>query len=822
MHQRRPLRRSGAALLVAAVAVTVGCAGDRLDSAETERVRPPRALVGAAGKPVRHTPTGDAVADERLVRFRAGVSPADAIALVEAAGGEIAWSSRATGLEVIRFADAAAAAAGARALAVAPEVAEVIDNRITRASAGPHGSGISTSPSPEPAALQWNLRAMGLSTAGDWGAGAGVRVAILDTGIAYEDHVDELGVYALAPSLDGVMFAPGYDFINDDEHPNDDQGHGTHLAGVIAAQDGIVSLAPGIEIMPIKVLDAENTGTELALAEGIVYAVDNGADIINMSLSFPPSYFPSRYLQQAIDHASSHGVVMIAASGNHGGEMVTYPGAFRDVIAVGASRISGGGFWSWFDDPWALASLRQKPTEYANGGWLVDLVAPGGAIDGDVNKDGFPEAILAETFQGDPTDFGFYFYAGTSQAAAEVSGIAAVMLAANPELQPFDLRAVLGESATLKGWFVDDRVGRGYLVADDAIDAASAPAATAERPRFFAALSLTLHRSGPQRRGRVVVEVLDASGVPQPHVVVYGAFTGGVYDSVVGVTGSTGQVTFWSPTLDADGSLLAFEVDAVGGLGPAGVFDRPRGTLHIDSCSLELLSAYASGEGISTSPGPVGQGISTSPGPVALRAPLHDSDQLATYTLLNFSFNLSSVPMVVAVDASWFDATFDEDDWARVGTSGTGISTSPVIIDPDTSFPQPVMLDAYPEGGPAECVALVVRTHLGGPGGEAPLLADPDAGCAGACEAWSDLLGEMWGFYAGQGISTSPSPQPGIGLSPDAFAHLQLMMQAYVGFSFVDVSSPVGSYGAVLDAAGIGLAPMPSQGGGGAGIASMP
>lgn len=833
------------ALAVLALAVA-GCAGEPANSGAAERVTPPRALVGAEGKPLRATPTGEAVADERLVRFHPGVSPAEALALVTEAGGEIAWSGRATGLEVVRFADPAAAAAGAEHLGASPLVDEVLDNRITRATGSSHGNGISTSPGPEPAALQWNLRAMGLSPDGDWPAGAGVRVAILDTGVAYEDHVDATGVYALAPSLDGVTFAAGYDFINDDDHPNDDQGHGTHIAGVIAAQRGIVSLAPAIEIMPVKVLDAENTGTELALAEGIVYAVDHGADIINMSLSFPPSYFPSRYLQHAIDYAASHGVVMVAASGNHGGDMVTYPAAFREVIAVGASKISGGGFWSWLGDPWALAELRQQPTDYGNGGWLLDVVAPGGEIDEDVNNDGFPEAILAETFQGDPTDFGYYFYAGTSQAAAEVTGVAASMLAENPALAPDQVRAVMGESASLKGWFLSEDVGRGYLVAGDAIAAAAEPA-DPDRPRYFAALSLTMHAAGGnQRRGRVVVEVLDAAGVPQPHVVVYGAFTGGVYEAVAGITDPAGQVTFQSPKLDAEVALLAFEVDAVGGIGPGTAFDRPRGTVHIDSCSLELLAAYASGEGISaspdaegqgvsTSPGPVGQGvstssgpegqgISTSPGPIALRPPLTSSDQISTYTLLNFSWGLSTVPMVVAVDADWFDATFDEDDWTRVGTGGSGISTSPVVIDPDTAFPQPVTLEAYAGGAPDECVALVVRTHLGGPDGDAPIIPDPDAECAAAasCPAWTDLFDEMWGYYAGQGISTSPSPEPDIGLTLEAFEHLALMMQVYVGFSFVDESSPIGSYGAVLDAAGVGLAPLPSQSGVGAGVTSMP
>ena len=74
----------------------------------------------------------------------------------------------------------------------------------------------------------------------------------------------------------------------------------------------IAPIAPDTDILPIKVLDADNLGTELALAEGIRYAVDNGADVINMSLSFPPTYFPSRMLQSAVDYASQNGVVLVA------------------------------------------------------------------------------------------------------------------------------------------------------------------------------------------------------------------------------------------------------------------------------------------------------------------------------------------------------------------------------------------------------------------------------------------------------------------------------------------------------------------------------
>jgi serine protease len=143
-------------------------------------------------------------------------------------------------------------------------------------------------------ALQWNLHALELMPMNRLPTAEGIVLALLDTGVAYETYSDARGDYVAAPDLAGVRFAPGYDFINDDAHPNDDQRHGSHLAGILAATRGIASLAPDATILPVKVLDADNSGTELALAEGIRFAVDEGAHVVNLSLSFSPTYFPSR------------------------------------------------------------------------------------------------------------------------------------------------------------------------------------------------------------------------------------------------------------------------------------------------------------------------------------------------------------------------------------------------------------------------------------------------------------------------------------------------------------------------------------------------
>ncbi|MEM6927529.1 MAG: S8 family serine peptidase, partial [Myxococcota bacterium] len=136
--------------------------------------------------------------------------------------------------------------------------------------------------------------------------------------------------------LAGVEFVAPADFVNGDDHANDDHGHGTHIASLVASRGELDGVASGVAVMPVKVLDENNAGTELALVKGIRHAVDNGAHVINMSLSFPLGYVPSPALVEAIEYAHLAGVVMVAASGNVGADVATWPAASRLVIGVGA------------------------------------------------------------------------------------------------------------------------------------------------------------------------------------------------------------------------------------------------------------------------------------------------------------------------------------------------------------------------------------------------------------------------------------------------------------------------------------------------------
>ncbi|MBX2796343.1 MAG: S8 family serine peptidase [Myxococcales bacterium] len=258
----------------------------------------------------------------------------------------------------------------------------------------------------------------------DPGALKGIVVAVLDTGVAYEDRAE----CVQAPGLADVDFVAPADFIELDDHPNDDHQHGTHIASVIASQGIVPGVAAGVSILPVKVLDRHKTGTEWALVEGIHHAVDHGADVINMSLSFPLGYVPSPALADALKRAHEAGIVMVAAAGNDSAKEITWPAASRFVVAVGASELAQ----SWWSDT----------ASYSNRGPSVDVLAPGGDIGDDANGDGVPDGILAETIHpGDPSRVGLWLYEGTSQAAAIVSGAAARLLHAG--VAPIDVAVTL-------------------------------------------------------------------------------------------------------------------------------------------------------------------------------------------------------------------------------------------------------------------------------------------------------------------------------------------------------------------------------------------
>lgn len=165
---------------------------------------------------------------------------------------------------------------------------------------------------------QWNMRSgsgINVEPAWDISNGSGVIVAVIDTGVAYENYAG----YLQAPDLANTCFVPGWDFAYNDAHPNDDYFHGTHVAGTIAQSTnnnvGVAGVAFGACIMPVKVLDSSGSGSYDNVANGIRYAADHGAQVISMSLGGPS---PSTTMENALAYAYGKGVTIVAAAGNDG------------------------------------------------------------------------------------------------------------------------------------------------------------------------------------------------------------------------------------------------------------------------------------------------------------------------------------------------------------------------------------------------------------------------------------------------------------------------------------------------------------------------
>jgi serine protease len=306
--------------------------------------------------------------------------------------------------------------------------------------------------------LQWNMEnatygGVHAESAWDISAGAGSTVAVLDTGVAYENY----NAFCQAPDMAGTCFVPGWDFINNDSHANDDHSHGTHVAGTVAGNTnnalGVAGLAFDSCVMPVKVLNASGSGSYAAISNGIIYATDNGAHVISMSLGGSAA---SATLANALQYAYDNGVTIVAAAGNGGSNTTSYPAAYDDwVIAVGATR---------FDE-----SL----VGYSNYGPGTDLVAPGGDCSVDQNGDGYCDGILQNTFNPNTKavcTFSYWFFQGTSMATPHVSALAAMVIANGNATTPDDVRCVLEATAEdLGAAGRDDIFGWGLIDAEQAL-----------------------------------------------------------------------------------------------------------------------------------------------------------------------------------------------------------------------------------------------------------------------------------------------------------------------------------------------------------------
>jgi len=292
---------------------------------------------------------------------------------------------------------------------------------------------------------QWHLPRLNCSYAWDLSTGTGALVGLLDSGMAYQTA----GVYAKAPDLAGTAVIPGYDFINGDPYPDDDYGHGTHMAGCIAQTTnnylGVAGVAFNATIMPIKVMDNTGNAPVSVEIEGIYYATNNGVNIISMSLG-GDTYSATE--QAAVTYAYENGVTLICSAGNSFDNIPEYPASLAECISVSAIRYD-----------------YTKPA-YSNYGQYINVCAPGGDLSVDQNADGFGDGILQQTHNdSDYTVFNYSFMEGTSPACALVAGVAALIVSKSSiPLTPAQVTGILEGSATdlgAPGW--DEYFGYGLV-----------------------------------------------------------------------------------------------------------------------------------------------------------------------------------------------------------------------------------------------------------------------------------------------------------------------------------------------------------------------
>ncbi|ELS34497.1 MULTISPECIES: S8 family peptidase [Pseudanabaena] len=292
---------------------------------------------------------------------------------------------------------------------------------------------------------QWNLKAINIEKAWQKTKGKGITIAVIDTGVSR------------VADLKNTNFVKGYDFVNDREDASDDNGHGTHVAGTIAQSTnnnfGVAGIAYEASIMPLKVLSASGAGTIADIAEAIIFAADNGANVINMSLGGGGE---SKLMQDAIDYAYKKGVTIVAAAGNSNRNAAFYPARYPKVIAVSATGITG------------------DKAPYSNYGAGIDVAAPGGSIarsktgeTGDTSG-----GILQNTIDPKTKESVFRAFQGTSMAAPHVSGVVALIEASGVK-DPQKIAQILKQSSRKVADDTLNYYGAGHLNAAAAVNLAS-------------------------------------------------------------------------------------------------------------------------------------------------------------------------------------------------------------------------------------------------------------------------------------------------------------------------------------------------------------
>jgi thermitase len=248
---------------------------------------------------------------------------------------------------------------------------------------------------------QWNLPLIGMEQSWEITRGrSDVVVAIVDTGIDLSH-----------PEFRGKL-VEGYNVIEDNNKPNDDNGHGTHVAGVIAAKtnngDGIAGMSWNSKLMPIKAIGADGSGSAFDIAQGIYWATDHGANVINLSVG---NYTSSATLQEACRYAFERNVVLVAASGNDSTDQPSYPAAYKEVMSV------------------AAVDHNRRRADFSNFGKHVDVAAPGVDI---------PSTYIYSDYAA---------LSGTSMACPHVAALASLIRSVKPNMKNTEVMQLIRRSA---------------------------------------------------------------------------------------------------------------------------------------------------------------------------------------------------------------------------------------------------------------------------------------------------------------------------------------------------------------------------------------
>ncbi|MCW5314888.1 S8 family serine peptidase [Nostoc sp. KVJ3] len=274
----------------------------------------------------------------------------------------------------------------------------------------------------------------------DWGAdlvkapevwahgytGKGVVVAVLDTGVDYnhQDLKDNIWTNPKEKASNGIdndgngyaNDIHGWNFVDNNNNVLDDNGHGTHVSGIIAGENnnyGVTGIAYNAKIMPVKVLDSSGSGDDTTISKGIHYAVDNGANVINLSLG---SVFPDDILKSAIEYASGKGVTVVMAAGNDGSSSPDYPASYASTSGIAVGAVDRNNQMADFSN-----RSGTQPISY--------VTAPG-----------------VDVYSSIPNNQ-YATYSGTSMASPYVAGVVALMLSANHNLTESQIRDIVTSTA---------------------------------------------------------------------------------------------------------------------------------------------------------------------------------------------------------------------------------------------------------------------------------------------------------------------------------------------------------------------------------------